>query len=76
MMQHSWNGYVKYAWGSNELRPSSLSSHSASIFGSSMGATIIDAMDTLHIMGMHDEFKKARDWIAQNLKFQGVYTNY
>ncbi|EDV24955.1 uncharacterized protein TRIADDRAFT_25192 [Trichoplax adhaerens] len=71
MMQHAWNGYVKYAWGSNELRPSSLSSHSASIFGSSMGATIVDALDTLHIMGMHDEFKKAKDWIAKNLKFQG-----
>lgn len=37
-----------------------------------MGATIVDAMDTLFIMGMMDEFKVARDWIAQNLSFDVV----
>lgn len=37
-----------------------------------MGATIVDAMDTLFIMGMMDEYKDARDWIAQNLSFDVV----
>jgi mannosyl-oligosaccharide alpha-1,2-mannosidase len=68
MMQHAWDGYAKYAWGKNEVRPVSLRGHSASIFGSaSMGATIIDAMDTLHIMGMTEEFEKGREWISENL---------
>ena len=70
MMKHAWDGYVKYAWGKNEVRPISLRGHSASIFGSaSMGATIIDALDTLYIMGMKDEYVKARDWVAENLDF-------
>ena len=49
-------------------RPVSKRGHSASIFGSSsMGATIVDSMDTLYIMGMMDEFNKGKDWIGQNL---------
>ncbi|XP_076445809.1 mannosyl-oligosaccharide 1,2-alpha-mannosidase IA-like [Babylonia areolata] len=72
MMNHAWSNYVKYAWGSNELRPISKRGHSASIFGSlSLGATIVDALDTLYIMEMEDEYKAARDWIATNLNFDG-----
>ncbi|XP_041354886.1 mannosyl-oligosaccharide 1,2-alpha-mannosidase IA-like [Gigantopelta aegis] len=70
MMKHAWDNYVKYAWGGNELKPISQRSHSASVFGSqALGATIVDAVDTLKIMGMEDEYKKARDWIATSLSF-------
>ncbi|XP_011502769.1 PREDICTED: mannosyl-oligosaccharide 1,2-alpha-mannosidase IA [Ceratosolen solmsi marchali] len=70
MMKHAWDNYVRYAWGKNELRPISKRGHSASIFGSStMGATIVDGLDTLYIMGLREEFKQGRDWIAQNLDF-------
>ncbi len=27
-------------------------------------ASIIDSLDTLYLMGMEDEFKRARDWVA------------
>ena len=68
MMKHAWDGYARYAWGKNEVKPISKRGHSASIFGSaSMGATIVDAMDTLYIMGMMEEFEKGREWIANNL---------
>lgn len=61
MMKHAWDNYEKYAWGANELRPISKRGHSASIFGSlSLGATIIDAADTLYIMELMDEYQKAR----------------
>ncbi|XP_046668814.1 mannosyl-oligosaccharide alpha-1,2-mannosidase IA isoform X2 [Homalodisca vitripennis] len=67
MMKHSWDNYVRYAWGKNELRPVSKRGHSGSIFGSaSLGATIMDGLDTLYIMGLMDEFKQGRDWIADN----------
>ncbi len=33
MMKFSWNNYVTYAWGENELRPVSKKGHSAGIFG-------------------------------------------
>ena len=73
MMEKAWNGYVQHSWGQNELKPISKMGHSANIFGSqSMGATIVDAMDTLYIMGLEEEFKKARDWIATNLFFDKV----
>lgn len=75
MMEHAWTGYVNHAWGANELRPISKSGHSASIFGaSSMGATIVDALDTLYIMGMKDEFERARKWVAVSLHFNHVST--
>ena len=69
-MQHAWGGYAKHGWGKNEVRPVSLRGHTASIFGStSMGATVVDALDTLYIMGMKDEFEKAREWVVENLDF-------
>lgn len=37
-----------------------------------MGATIVDGLDTLYIMGFHDEYKQGRDWIAENLDFDLV----
>ncbi len=36
------------------------------------GATIVDGLDTLWIMGMKEEFKAGRDWIEQNLTLDGV----
>merc|ERR1719361_2387676 len=32
-----------------------------------MGATVVDALDTLYIMGMTEEFDKGREWISNNL---------
>lgn len=73
MMEHAWSGYVNHAWGGNELRPISKTSHAASIFGaSSMGASIVDALDTLYIMGMMEEFERARKWVATSLNFNHV----
>lgn len=68
MMKHAWDNYVRYAWGKNELKPVSKRGHSASIFGAnSLGATIVDGMDTLYIMGLDDEFRQGRDWVDQHL---------
>lgn len=44
--------------------------HVESIFGAEkMGATIVDAIDTLYIMGLNDEYLAARTWIENNLDF-------
>ena len=68
MMKHAWDNYVTYAWGRNELRPVSKRGHSASVFGSSpMGATVVDALDTLYIMGMDEEFERGKQWVSENL---------
>lgn len=39
---------------------------------SQMGATIVDALDTLYIMGLHDEFREGQEWIDKNLDFSVV----
>ena len=39
---------------------------------SQMGATIVDALDSLYMMGLHDEFKDGQEWIEQNLDFSVV----
>jgi mannosyl-oligosaccharide alpha-1,2-mannosidase len=65
MMKFAWSNYRRFAWGENELRPVSKIGHSASVFGSSrLGASIVDGIDTLYIMGLMDEFNEAREWIA------------
>jgi mannosyl-oligosaccharide alpha-1,2-mannosidase len=60
---HAWNGYVKCAWGHDELRPVSCTSQDQF----QMGLTILDSLSTLHVMGLRDEFAKARQWVAEHL---------
>jgi mannosyl-oligosaccharide alpha-1,2-mannosidase len=50
---HAWNGYKKYAWGHDEVGP--ISGMPRTSFGG-WGATLVDTMDTLWIMGLKDEF--------------------
>ncbi|XP_009958783.1 PREDICTED: mannosyl-oligosaccharide 1,2-alpha-mannosidase IA [Leptosomus discolor] len=59
----------RYAWGLNELKPISKQGHSSNLFGNIQGATIVDALDTLYIMEMKEEFKEAKEWVEKNLDF-------
>jgi mannosyl-oligosaccharide alpha-1,2-mannosidase len=54
--QRCWNSYRKYAFGSDELKPVTGGRHDP--FGG-WGATLVDSLDTLWIMGMKDEFYEA-----------------
>ena len=54
--RHSWNGYKKVAFGYDEVRPDS-GTPKDSFNG--WGATLVDSLDTLWIMGMKDEFEEA-----------------
>ncbi|XP_024023578.1 mannosyl-oligosaccharide 1,2-alpha-mannosidase MNS1 isoform X1 [Morus notabilis] len=69
-MLHAWNSYEKYAWGQDELQPQSKSGVNS--FGG-LGATLIDSLDTLYIMGLDEQFQKAREWIANSLDFNKNY---
>ncbi|XP_058443500.1 mannosyl-oligosaccharide alpha-1,2-mannosidase IA isoform X1 [Malaya genurostris] len=73
MMIHAWDSYKLYAWGKNELKPISKRGHSGSIFGAfDLGATIVDGLDTLYLMGLHKEFDEGRDWIERKFTLDGV----
>lgn len=73
-MEHAWKGYETYAWGKDELNPQSKQGKLGVLGGmngfSGFGATMVDAMSTLYLMGMHEEFGRARDWIAENMNFE------
>jgi hypothetical protein len=34
-----------------------------------IGYTVVDSLDTMQIMGLQDEYTRARDWIAHNMTF-------
>ena len=74
MIKHAWDGYVKYAFGENELKPLSKSGHSAPIFGKTkVGATLVDSLDTLFIAGLMDEFNKAKKWVEESFNISEVW---
>ncbi len=54
--EHSWQGYKIHAWTKDELKPLDGESHQS--FGG-WGATLVDSLDTLWIMGMKEEFESA-----------------
>ncbi|CAH0387452.1 unnamed protein product [Bemisia tabaci] len=73
MTKHAWDSYVRWAWGKNELRPLSKRPHPGSVFGTTpLGVTIVDGLDTLFIMGLNEEYKQGRDWVAHNLNVEGL----
>ncbi|KAL2338689.1 hypothetical protein Fmac_013135 [Flemingia macrophylla] len=65
-MLHAWTSYEKYAWGMDELKPQSMIG--VNNFGG-LGATLVDSLDTLFIMGLDAQFQRAREWIAKSLSF-------
>lgn len=65
-LQHSWKGYVDYAWGMDELTP--LTKAGKQSFGG-LGATMVDTLDTLWLMGLTQEFQAARNWVVNELNF-------
>ncbi|XP_008278822.1 mannosyl-oligosaccharide 1,2-alpha-mannosidase IA isoform X1 [Stegastes partitus] len=67
MMKFAWDNYKRYAWGKNELRPLTRNGHIGNMFGGLRGASIIDSLDTLYIMGLMEEYTEAKDWVQTSL---------
>ncbi len=73
MIKHAWDGYRKFAFGANELKPMSKIGHSAGVFGrTKMGATLVDSLDTLYITGLMDEFEEAKKWVTEEFHIDQV----
>ena len=60
--QHAWNGYKEYALPHDELAP--ISKKYKDPFNG-WGATLVDSLDSLWIMGLRDEFEKAVQDVAR-----------
>uniref|UniRef100_A0A7N8WS19 alpha-1,2-Mannosidase n=1 Tax=Mastacembelus armatus TaxID=205130 RepID=A0A7N8WS19_9TELE len=67
MMKFAWDNYKRYAWGKNELQPLTRNGHIGNMFGGLRGASIIDSLDTLYIMGLVEEYNDAKDWVQTSL---------
>jgi mannosyl-oligosaccharide alpha-1,2-mannosidase len=63
---HAWRGYRRYAWGRDELEP--VAKRGKDTFGG-IGATVIDSLTTLWLMGLQEEFSEAADFVRDSLDF-------
>jgi|AntAceMinimDraft_1070359.scaffolds.fasta_scaffold06920_3 hypothetical protein len=61
-MRHAWGGYLAHAWPEDELAPLS----KVGVEWLNVGLTIVDALDTLLIMGLDEEVEEARAWITSD----------
>ncbi|KAL1867360.1 hypothetical protein VTK73DRAFT_4207 [Phialemonium thermophilum] len=62
VFRRCWKSYKRYAWGSDELTPVNAGWETA--YGG-WGATLVDALDTLWIMDLRDEFYDAAAFAAR-----------
>lgn len=60
--KRSWKAYKERAWRHDQLSP--VSGNAIDPYGG-WGATLVDSLDTLWIMGLRDEFREAVDTVSQ-----------
>jgi mannosidase alpha-like ER degradation enhancer 2 len=64
---HAWNGYKKYAWGHDDLKPLSKTHHDW--YAQPLLMTPVDALDTMILMGLKKEATQTHKYIVENLSF-------
>jgi hypothetical protein len=55
--RHAWDGYRRCAWGEDELRPLSCTG----VHWLNLSLTLVDSLDTLHLLGLRREFEEAAE---------------
>lgn len=68
-MRWAWGHYRERAWGKDEILPVSGGVKSFPLKHHHLGLSLIEAMDTLWLMGLDAEFADARAWVASSLDF-------
>src|SRR5947209_8226957 len=66
---HAWHGYKYAAWGYDEVRPVSGKPSNFFLKNHSFGLSIIEAMDTLYVMGLDAELESCVAWLRTHLDF-------
>jgi mannosyl-oligosaccharide alpha-1,2-mannosidase len=66
-LRRSWQFYVDFAFGHDQIRPVSGGFTEFFVPGHPVGLTIVEALDTLYVMGLDDELAQGVQWIEQNL---------
>ncbi len=65
---HAWNGYKKYAWGHDDLKPISKSYRDWHA-PETVLMTPVDSLDSLYLLGFKKEADATRKYITANLSF-------
>ncbi|KAK7466256.1 mannosyl-oligosaccharide alpha-1,2-mannosidase [Stygiomarasmius scandens] len=68
--KHAWGHYERKAFGYDEFHPIRGAGTNLTWSGGGIGYTIVDAIDTMYIMGLQTEYETARKWIKEHLNFQ------
>jgi mannosyl-oligosaccharide alpha-1,2-mannosidase len=69
-MKWAWDHYVERCFGRDQIKP--VSGGAEPFFfpnGPPMGLSIVEALDTLYVMGLDAEVEQGTRWIADNLHF-------
>ncbi len=73
---HAWNGYKMYAFGRDQVMPLSGRPNDFFFQGRTVGLSIIEALDTLYVMGLDNDLRLCLDWIYANLDFNIDVDNF
>ena len=68
-MRWAWQQYRRHAWGKDQIRPISGGFESFPLKDHHLGLSLIEALDTLWVMGLDDEFRDGVDWVKRDLDF-------
>ncbi|UAK26397.1 glycoside hydrolase family 47 protein [Sphingomonas nostoxanthinifaciens] len=68
-MAWAWDHYRTKAWGRDEIKPISGTFSSFVLPDRHLGLSLIEAMDTLWVMGLDDRFNDALHWVMSELSF-------
>ena len=68
-MRWAWRNYRERAWGKDQIKPLSGGSESFPLKNHHLGLSLIEALDTLWVMGLDDEFRDGVEWVKRELDF-------
>lgn len=68
-MRWAWANYREHAWGKDDFLPVSGGAKSFPLKNRHLGLSLIEAMDTLWVMGLDPEFADALGWVKANCDF-------
>src|SRR5262252_5156096 len=68
-MRWAWQNYRERSWGKDQIKPLSGGSESFPLKNHHLGLSLIEALDTLWVMGLDEEFRDGVDWVKANLDF-------
>ncbi|GLE01918.1 hypothetical protein PINS_up010756 [Pythium insidiosum] len=74
MTKHAWRAYRR--WGNWSDSLNLVNKTGSTEFDHDMAYSVLDALDTLFIMGLHEEFDEASEWATASLRQQMFQTGY